>query len=716
MTRNIEENDPVTEENIPWYLKNPIEGANDDEEGEWHARPYFGEISINREIKAEHDAISQDVKEVNVGIASFDSHKKPGYLSNNFRVRPQNKLHSHSPRRISIPFDQDESEEWHYSWQNKRDILMSAEIKDTDTETHIRKRGSTVNEDIYSIINVVRSQSEPNIPIFSPERHTSGEVADGSVQKENDRTRVNKLKQERVTEFTNHDQYLDKASQKKEQSLSNTIPSTDIHERRVIVEQPHHRQEISIDASNNIHPMSDYMFEELPEFQVYYGAIDDILIRNSKQEKVIEPLKNHNQILGRVPQEQSPSNTLPSTDVHAQPHHRQEISKDASNDIHPMSDYLFEELPEFQPYNGTIDDLLKYSVHENNISRNREETLQFIIQCLGIISLCVYIIVKLQQYLHRIITMQTSKRKTDHTCANYFIKAEVTKKKVELRNDKSEGQTELSAIIKNGDTSKFVQDLASGPCTQLLHEQSNAYLVVEKCETENSTLDLLLDETTSFSQKRSSTKPTLGATIIYPVISEEVLTDGECGLENSLPELSLDQSVSCSSEMLITKPDSSEMLIKNSESGASSFELKEGISSDVININKAYAQASMSGIEVADYIKTLTSSFSQEGLDDQAAFQLAQMALEIKYKEMSEIRRIQLEERRRNEDMRIEERRHQQKIKAMSQDFHNLRDEAQKGDIYFLIYCSVLTAVLTIINVLPSMNLLINTLTQLAVI
>ena len=83
---------------------------------------------------------------------------------------------------------------------------------------------------------------------------------------------------------------------------------------------------------------------------------------------------------------------------------------------------------------------------------------------------------------------------------------------------------------------------------------------------------------------------------------------------------------------------------------------------------------------------------------------------------MSEIRRIQLEERRRNEDMRIEERRHQQKIKAMSQDFHNLRDEAQKGDIYFLIYCSVLTAVLTIINVLPSMNLLINTLTQLAVI
>jgi len=425
--------------------------------------------------------------------------------------------------------------------------------------------------------------------------------------------------------------------------------------------------------------MSDYLFEELPEFQVYYGAIDDKLIRNSKQEKVIEPLKNHNQILGRVPQEQSLSNTLPSTDVHAQPHHRQEISKDASNDIHPMSDYLFEELPEFQPYNGTIDDLLKYSVHENNISRNREETLQFIIQCLGIISLCVYIIVKLQQYLHRIITMQTSKRKTDHTCANYFIKAEVTKKKVELRNDKSEGQTELSAIIKNGDTSKFVQDLASGPCTQLLHEQSNAFLVVEKCETENSTLDLLLDETTSFSQKRSSTKPTLGATIIYPVISEEVLTDGECGLENSLPELSLDQSVSCSSEMLITKPDSSEMLIKKSESGASSFELKEGISSDVININKAYAQASMSGIEVADYIKTLTSSFSQEGLDDQAAFQLAQMALEIKYKEMSEIRRIQLEERRRNEDMRIEERRHQQKIKAMSQDFHNLRDEAQKA-------------------------------------
>jgi len=91
------------------------------------------------------------------------------------------------------------------------------------------------------------------------------------------------------------------------------------------------------------------------------------------------------------------------------------------------------------------------------------------------------------------------------------------------------------------------------------------------------------------------------------------------------------------------------------------------------------ALTSRTSLGVAKCMKTLTSSFTQEGFDEKTALQLARVALDIQHKEISEVRRIKIEEDRRKEDMILDERRHQEKIKAMYQKVRLLNDEAQKA-------------------------------------
>jgi len=152
------------------------------------------------------------------------------------------------------------------------------------------------------------------------------------------------------------------------------------------------------------------------------------------------------------------------------------------------------------------------------------------------------------------------------------------------------------------------------------------------------------------------------------------LSHNESGSESKIPGLSHDDHV-LSSEVLSIEPEFEAITTSG---------VNEGTSPGVTDIIISSARASMCETEGADFIKTLTSSLSQLSIDDQAKMQLAKVAIKMYDKERVEIRRINIEEQRRNEDACIEERRHQEKIKAM--DLRSLRDEAQKGMVYFCAY------------------------------
>jgi len=603
MTENTGENG-LTDDNIPWYLKIPI-GEDDDEE-EWQARPYFGEISIEKLIRAENVAISPVGTEVNIDNEVFDTPKQSNSSSKNSCVQSQNILRS--PRSFSTPFDEDESKKWYHVG-----ITYYVDANNRDS--------SIVNEDLFSMTNIPRSQNQLNIDIFSPKRYTSEEAIGSEERKEDDNIEIiNILKQKSVIDdISSNDQLLERASHKQEESLLlNTVPSTGIHDWPNTIDQPYQRQVVSIDTSKH-------------------------------------------------------------------------------NDHH--STFLFEESTEFQPYNGTIDDLLKYSIPGSDLSQNKEETIQLIIRYLGPISLCVYIQFKLLQWYQCLVTIQASKRKIDHNCMNSFVKAE--------RNNKEEEQAESNA-------SKEIE-----ACCKL---ERRALLAYGKSESVNGVPNLSLDQPT-YSSEMFSTRSQLAANMtsgnlerVSPIIPDKVLTS-----ENTIPGLSINQCALSSFEMLSTRSELGAIMIdrviegispviskdtlSHNESGSESkipglshddhvlssevlsiepeFEaittsgVNEGTSPGVTDIIISSARASMCETEGADFIKTLTSSLSQLSIDDQAKMQLAKVAIKMYDKERVEIRRINIEEQRRNEDACIEERRHQEKIKAM--DLRSLRDEAQKA-------------------------------------
>jgi len=609
-------NGPDTDETIPWYLKIPI--GEDDDEGEWEARPYFGKISIEKGIRDENVlALSQVDIQVDIEIEALDTPKKTNPAAKNARVQLQNNRRVHNPPSISTPFDDHDSETWYHPHR--------------DTHVDISKRDNiTANEDVFSI-NIPRSQSQLNINTNSPERNTSEEAIVDEKEKKGNTTEItNIFKQKSAIEYIfSNDQFLERSSHKQEQSLPNTFPSTGIHD--------------------------------------WYNPID-------------------------------------------QPYERQLVLADASNHKNRQLNNLFKESSEFQPYNGTIDDLLKYSIPGSDLSHNKE-THQLTIQYFGPISLCVYVQYKLLQWYQRLLVIQASKRKTDHNCTNSFVRAEKVANRTNERNNKGEEQKiESNATIENEACCKVEQrGLTADDKSELVNVAPILSLDQPAYSSEmasarsqlapNMTAGVLegvspaitdeilalKDQTSGFSlyQCASSSSETLSTRLDYgaimidgaiegisPVISREELAHNESGLENNIPGLSHDERFLSLTDIQSIKPE----LGVTTKPG-----VNERTSSGLTDIIMSSTQASISGIEVADFIKTLTSSFSQEGINDQVAFQLAQMALTFKYKEMSEIRRITLEERRRNEDICIKERRHQQKLKAMSHDLRSLRDEAQKA-------------------------------------
>lgn len=617
MTKKYKESGPDTDEYIPWYLKIPIEVGDNGKEEEWLASPYFGEISIGTHTNAENDATSQRISEARLGIKS---------LKRQLKFLPKN----------------------------------------TDVKAYLNRR----DQNVFAITEIPPTKSQSNTCVC-PLKRDASEKAIGECEE----TEYNIIGistnpcggEFKEPTITDHNRFLDRTPQKKEQYSQ---PAFENH-------QPHHRQGLLIDASDHIHRTTD-PFKESHELHRMNG---DVQVKMSNHARTIESITNHHQFLEKAPQKQKQLLTgFPRSNVHGRPitvnqsYHKLRLSLDAPDHMYRMTDYLFEESSEFQPYNGTIEDLLQYPLQSEDISQKSYETFISIIQYIGPMFFCMHVMLKLWKKHRGMLTMQASKRN--------IVNPDDIKTKSKQGKCQNEGKIELVAIQyeteksydgKHSDNEDIHKEDVVPRCSpQLSSENSNALLVLKNCESENCTRDIFLDQHLSLSSDVISERQEsreIAMERISPGVSKEVLANNKRPSDNTIPELSLEKSTSSLSLGMSTE--------KLESRTTASLSVRDKTSSDIINGSVSSTHISMSGKEVADYIKILTSSFSQEGLDNQSAFQLAQMALDIKYKEMSEIRRIQIEERRRNEDMSIKERRHQQNIKVTSQDLHILRDEVQ---------------------------------------
>jgi len=347
--------------------------------------------------------------------------------------------------------------------------------------------------------------------------------------------------------------------------------------------------------------VDELLFQNYP-FQHYSRQA----LRNDVKRKQ----NNHNQLTDRArfaKEKESQSNQLIGGNIRNRSvidlfSKKQGISPSIRN---RSSDNLFEESPNFEHFNGTINDLLELSIPCKNKLQNEEITLHFIMYIWSS-CLCIFIVFKMLQWLQG-LRIQLIKAQQVHGKVNSSkVIKDMQKKRIKITETGVKRQapieTKMSGIVKD-DAVPVPSPPSDYLCSQSETEAfSNSSSYRRECET-----DIL--------NSKSST--------IVTTRCHELVPHG------------------------------------------------------IVDNNFTTVPISMTG--VAQSIKAITSRFSQEGLDEHMALQLAQVTLDMQYKEMSEIRRIQLEDRRRKEDMIVEERRHHEKIKAVSHQLHFLYDEAQKA-------------------------------------